>query len=678
MPQAAKRTLSCQAAHNATTGTPLQPVLAWTTSHGTSVRAAIPVGTVRTNVPVSTVRTNVPVGTVPTTLPAGTVPSTGEGAANLLSRVAIALQWLSRSGTGRTTAPRILLRGQQAVADRATVRIPCGWGTPKTAERPPRRVGGRRAGDCLEACASREDEMKRSFANLALTLTMAAGALWLGPTSDPAASSSQHDVPFPPVADATYESRGNVTTIVVPTGPCASVTASPIQVGDFVVWPMHDRARDCTSASPYRDALLGYNIRDGILYLLGRTGSSEATPLYEPDIGRVFQNLVFGGSVAALDASTFQKIAALPSNFRVTSDSSGVYVNGLYYFGTINTPEPFCQQPVNRNCGAVFAMDESGNLVNSLDLEDGFRSWVGAGLTSNGQFLYVGGAEQFLGASSAEFYYGCSVVKLDPQLNILVHFDPGDEGCHRTGVGQNDEDAVAGEVVIAADGTLWVVFTHAVDPRNMFAMYHLSADLEPICAFELQGGPLMMAGYYQSPTIDRDGNAYVHVSPAGAGQRGEGQLWKVTPACQGTQLATLPQGGTSTPVLADDRYVLTIAAGQLQVRDLHGNAVSNYGLASAAQVIGSPMLADGVIYVVDATGALTVIRNTGLAGYGTAAWPRYRHDNRGSGRQAMSVEIFLPFAWQVSVPAVLSGSAPGARLDPLRRALLVSRHPSWP
>jgi hypothetical protein len=101
-------------------------------------------------------------------------------------------------------------------------------------------------------------------------------------------------------------------------------------------------------------------------------------------------------------------------------------------------------------------------------------------------------------------------------------------------------------------------------------------------------------------------------------------------------MATLTRGGTSTPVLADDRYILTIAAGELQIRDLSGNVVKTYPLASQATVVASPMIADGVIYVVDTTGSLTVIRNSGLQGYGTAAWPRYRHDNYGSGWQTMS------------------------------------------
>lgn len=441
---------------------------------------------------------------------------------------------------------------------------------------------------------------------------------------------SNQAVNFPLVSDAVYQSNGDVSYISIPAGSCANLTASPIQVGSFIAWPMHERGRECAPGA-YADALFGYNVQDGKLYLLGRNSQAEATLLYDPDAGRVFQNVVFGGSVRALDASTFQALASPERGFRSTSDSSGVYLNGLYYFGTINTPEKSCQNPVNQNCGGIYAMDASGNIVYSLNIEDGFRSWIGAGLTSDGQYIYAGGAEQFLGNSEAQFLYGCSVVKLDPQLNIVAYFDPGDTGCHSSGVGQNDEDAVAGEVVIAADGSLWAVFTHGVDSRNMFAMYNLDANLKPMCVFELQGGPLPMAGYYQSPTIDKDGNVYVNISLGGVGQNGNGQLWKVTPACEGTKLADLPQGGTSTPVLADDQYVLTISAGKLQIRTLDGNVVKEYALATQAQVIASPMIADGVIYVVDSTGALTVIRNSGLNGYGSAVWPRYRHDNYGSG-----------------------------------------------
>ncbi len=435
-----------------------------------------------------------------------------------------------------------------------------------------------------------------------------------------------------PVPDAVYHTSGDVTTITIPSGTCTAVYSSPIQVGEFIVWANHDRNSQGCAASPYRDAVLGYNLRDGLLYLLGRHGSSEATLLYQPELGVVFQNIVFGGTVSVLDATTFQKIGSLPREYRVTSDASGVYLKGLYYFGTINPPSSFCQQPVNDNCGGVFAMDTSGNIVRSLNLQDGFRSWIGAGLTTDGQYLYVGGAEQFLGATDDQFYYGCSVVKLDPQLNILTYFDPGDRGCHSTGAQQNDEDAVAGEVLIAEDGTLWAGFTHSVDSRNMFSLYHLDADLQPLCAFETLGGPLMLVGYYQSPTIDKDGNLYLHVSPGGVG-KGTAQLWKVDPSCQGTKLADLPGGGTSTPVLADDRYILTIAGGQLQIRDLSGSLVKTYVLASQATVGTSPMIANGTIYVVDMGGSLTVIRNSGLQGYGHAQWPRYRHDNRGSGFQ---------------------------------------------
>lgn len=463
------------------------------------------------------------------------------------------------------------------------------------------------------------------------------------PTSTPSPTQTQPPtltptptatVGFPEVSDAIYQQNRDVSAVIIPASSCTRVSSSPILVGDFIVWGMYDTLNNCTPHSPYYLSVLGYNLQTGRVYEMAQSGSSEATLLVQPEAELVFQNVVFGNStVLALNASTFQIEYHVPQGFNVTSDASGVYLNGLYYFGTINPPGGMCQNPINPNCGGIFALDANGNLVHSLNLEDGFRSWIGAGLTTDGQFIYAGGAEQFLGDSDDQFLYGCSVVKLDLQLNILAYFDPGDEGCHSSGVGQNDEDAVAGEVVIAGDGSLWAVFTHSVDSRNMFAMYHLDANLQPMCVFELQGGPLPMAGYYQAPTIDANGNVYVNISPEGVGQNSTGELWKVTPACQGAKLADLPQGGASTPVLADDQYILTITAGELQIRDLNGAIVQTYTLATQATVISSPMIVNGVIYVVDTTGALTMIHNSGLQGYGTAAWPRYRHDNFGTGGQ---------------------------------------------
>lgn len=454
------------------------------------------------------------------------------------------------------------------------------------------------------------------------------------PTSTLTPTATSTPIAFAEVSDAVYQQSGDVITVTIPYSPCTRVSSSPILVGDFVVWGMYDQLSGCSSHSPHYTSLLGYHIRTGKLYRLAQSGSSEATLLHQPDNGLLFQNVVFGGNtVSALDTARFDKLYGVPQGFRATSDASGVYLNGLYYFGTINPPGDVCQNPVNANCGGVFALDASGALVHSLNLDDGFRSWIGAGLTSDGQFIYAGGAEQFLGDASSAYLYGCSVVKLDQQLNIVATFDPGVQGCHRSGVGQNDEDAVAGEVVIAGDGTLWVNFSHGVDDRNVYALYHLDANLAPICVFEGPSSLLMMTGYYQSPTVDKDGNVYVLISPNGVGGNGVGQLWKVTSNCQGTKLADLPQGGSSTPVLADDQRVLTISAGQIQIRTLAGDIVKSYGLASSANVIASPMIADGVIYVVDVTGALTVIHNSGLQGYGAAPWPRYRHDNAGSGVQ---------------------------------------------
>ncbi|WP_185057725.1 hypothetical protein, partial [Pseudomonas brassicacearum] len=102
---------------------------------------------------------------------------------------------------------------------------------------------------------------------------------------------------------------------------------------------------------------------------------------------------------------------------------------------------------VNPNCGGVFAVDSKGQIVHRLNTDDGFRSWVAAGITTDGQYLYVGGSPQHKGDSESEYLYGCSTVKLDKSLRILASADPGDRGCHRTGLGNADEDAVAGEPV---------------------------------------------------------------------------------------------------------------------------------------------------------------------------------------------------------------------------------------
>ncbi|MDQ7029802.1 MAG: hypothetical protein Q9O62_08510 [Ardenticatenia bacterium] len=271
------------------------------------------------------------------------------------------------------------------------------------------------------------------------------------PTPTTVGSPTPTPQPFPLVTDATYGTVGDVRYVRIPTTDCANLTATPILVGDWLVYPNHEHNRNCSGPGLYRQALFGYNLQDGRLYLLRDDGAGEAPLLYQPDQNILYWTTTFGGTVFLLDPQTF----ALRKKVSVgtTSDSGGVVLEGLYYFGTVNTPDELCQNPINPNCGAVFAIDAQGNIVHTLNTDDGFRTWIGTGLTTNGQYLYIGSAKQTKGEEGTEneYLYGCSVIKADKNLNILASFDPGDFACYYLPYVGANADSVSGEVV--PDGT---------------------------------------------------------------------------------------------------------------------------------------------------------------------------------------------------------------------------------
>jgi hypothetical protein len=67
------------------------------------------------------------------------------------------------------------------------------------------------------------------------------------------------------------------------------------------------------------------------------------------------------------------------------------------------------------------------------------------------------------------------------------------------------------------------------------------------------------------------------------------------------------------------------------VLSLDGVVTATYALGSAAQVYAAPVVVEGVVYVLAADATLTAISGTGLVDYGAAYWPRFRHDNAGTG-----------------------------------------------
>jgi len=214
-------------------------------------------------------------------------------------------------------------------------------------------------------------------------------------TPSPTATATATPPSFTPVPDATYGTQGSVHYVRIPSTDCTNLTATPIIVGDWLVYPMHEHTENCSGPSAYQHTLFGYNLRDGQLYILRNDGAGEAPLLYQPEQNTLYWDTTFGGTVFMLDPQTF----ALRKKVSVqdTSDSGGVYLDGLYYFGTVNTPNDSCQNPINSNCGAIFAVDGSGNVVYTLNTDDGFRAWVGTSLTTDGQYLYIGSAKQTKG-----------------------------------------------------------------------------------------------------------------------------------------------------------------------------------------------------------------------------------------------------------------------------------------
>ncbi len=434
---------------------------------------------------------------------------------------------------------------------------------------------------------------------------------------------------LPLIADAVYKDNGLVQSVHIPSNECTNVTASPTVIGQWLVYPMHDYGHACEEHSKYYRSLLGYNIVDGKLYQIYDGGTGEAPVLYQPDENLIYWNVTFGGTVLLFDAQTFEMVKQV--GIGTTSDSGGAYLDGYYYFGTVNTPNDNCQSPINSDCGALVAIDAEGTVVHKLNTDDGFRSWIGTSVTTDGEYLYFGSAAQTVGDKSGdetEYLYGCSVIKTDKQLNVIASFDPGDLACYKQPFDGANIDSVGGEVVFD-DAGLWVQYVRPNDREMVSGLYRLNYSLEEICRVEYDYEPQTQSvGFYTGPTIDRGGNAYVVISVPDDLYVRRGLLQMVSPDCRTTTLAEVPGSfAHATPTLADDQYILFATDGLLQILAFDGNLVQEYVLASQARVLTSPIIHEKIIYVLQEDGTLNIIENTGIEGYGDAIWPRYRHDN---------------------------------------------------
>ena len=435
-----------------------------------------------------------------------------------------------------------------------------------------------------------------------------------------------------PISDAVKTVNGNQLWFTLPSTGCTHFTATPTVVGDWIVIPAHDRGRGCTPASKYGKSLLGYRISEDRMYELQNSVSSETTPLYSPEKNRVYWNTTWGSTARILDPINLQTLVKIDGG--ASSDSAGVLFRGKFYFGTVNSPEANCQDPIKKECGMVAAADDNGNIVARINIDQGFRTWIGAGLTTDGNALYVGGSPSHYGSTEPDNLYGCAVIKFDENLNILSSYDIGTKGCQRSGAGNDDEDAVAGETVLGPD-SVWVQYHSANNSDLDTHLVRLNRNLEEQCKVALRTVRTKPGAFYGAATVDRDGNAYFPITLPYAGGGSAGQvatLIKLTPQCQATTLAQVDDArANASPTLVDDQWILFAFDGKLRQLTLAGELVREWTLGSAVEVNAAPVLHQGKLYVVQADATLNIISDTGFAGYGSAYWPRYRKDNHGSG-----------------------------------------------
>ncbi len=345
-----------------------------------------------------------------------------------------------------------------------------------------------------------------------------------------------------PVPDADYGETEWGRYVRVPMNEnCANITATPVIVGDWLIYPSHEYMECQQNAGPYARVLFGYNLRDGQLYTLYEGAAGEAPLTYDAAGNTLYWTVTFGGTVLTFDPQTLELRQKM--SVGITSDSGGAALDNLFYFGSVNSPGNACQNPLNPNCGGLFAINANGEVARQHNTDDGFRAWIGTSVTSDGEYLYWGSAAQTVGEKSGdetEYLYGCSVIKTDKDLNILATFDPGDLACYKLPFEGANMDSVSGEVVPDGKG-VWVQYVRPNDERMMSALYRLDNDLNEVCRVEFPFEPQTQAvGFYTAPTVDAGGDAYIAVSVPDEGNIRRGLLLRVSPDCQTTTLAEAP------------------------------------------------------------------------------------------------------------------------------------------
>jgi hypothetical protein len=468
-------------------------------------------------------------------------------------------------------------------------------------------------------------------------LCLTAAACGDGPSGGgpppPTAAVIPSDDPLKPtvrvVAEVSVETRRIVTRL--PTGPCIFVTATPIIIGHYAVFASHRTtlkpgvpppltAAGC-EADDSRPALYAVSLVDGEAYKLADV-DAQATATYA-DGAIILPTLEPGAVLWWQDGEArFLDIGS------AGMDAAALWDRGesLLVAGTANPPGDTCQAPPNDDCGALFAVSRDGEIARRLDPGGGFQAWVTAGPTTDGENYFVGTGAGTEGEEAHPGAPACQVLMIRKELGIAASYADHWGGCNDI---RGVESAVAGELPIAG-GQLWAQYTGSTSGQPIVPVVSFNRhNLHVICRTEIPVVPWQVsASYHQAPVIDSAGRAYLVVANAHNGMNAS--LYVVREDCSWERLVNARSPRAGSPALADDRYVLFAADGELIVLDRETRDVRRYELGSRAPVTGSPAISEYGVTVVAGDGTVTTLRETGLRGYGSDPWPRFRRDNHGT------------------------------------------------
>ncbi len=433
---------------------------------------------------------------------------------------------------------------------------------------------------------------------------------------------------MPLVPGATAEVSDTRIVVKLPTSECIHTTISPLVIGDQIIFGTHKR----TGRGPYvrckedptEAAMYAVSAVDGSARLLVPGADAEATPVFAE--GGILMPLVGGGGgIASWHSGTGTILKPL----RAGMDSAPLWdpIAEQLVVGTINAPSPMCnsERRTNPNCGILMALSRDGTITKKADLSSGFRAWVVAGPTTDGERYYVGGGSGKSGRSEAPGTGSCEVLKLDRDLNVVQRYDDGLPGCRDVGMLKS---APIGEIPVVG-GRAYAQYLGATQDGVSHVPFVIldTATMQPVCRATISApGQRSLTGFYIGPVVDERGSAYIvtHTSRGRA-------LVRIDADCKDEILATSKTDTFSSPTLADDRYVLVADAGTLHVLDRDTGRGERFSLGSAAEVVGGVAVSEYGVIAVSADGTVTILKDTGVGSYGAAPWPRFRKDNLGGG-----------------------------------------------